>query len=99
LLLKFIHLSLFSVKEDRRSFPFQNLKLLVVIGKGGVKINEIRSQSQCQIRVTEPGTPAQPGASVNPDERLVTITGQPANINIAVQMLYSVSPLCIHDGR
>ncbi|RSH92113.1 hypothetical protein EHS25_008526 [Saitozyma podzolica] len=60
-----------------------------IIGKGGVKINEIRSQSQCQIRVTEPGTPAAPGAPVNPEERLVTITGQPGNINIAVQMLYS----------
>ena len=64
---------------------------LTVIGKGGVKINEIRNQSQCQIRVTEPGTPAQPGQAPNPEERLVTITGQPANINIGVQLLYSVS--------
>ena len=61
-----------------------------VIGKGGVKINEIRAQSQCQIRVTEPGTTAQPGSTPSPDERLVTITGQPNNINLAVQMLYSV---------
>ncbi|CAD6564619.1 MAG: hypothetical protein TREMPRED_005784 [Tremellales sp. Tagirdzhanova-0007] len=60
-----------------------------IIGKGGVKINEIRAQSQCQIRVTEPGTAAQPGSNVNPDERLVTITGPPASINLAVQMLYS----------
>lgn len=60
-----------------------------IIGKGGQKINEIRSQSGCQIRVTDPGTPAQPGQPVNPDERLVTITGQPGNINTAVQMLYS----------
>ena len=65
-----------------------------VIGKGGQKINEIRSQSGCQIRVTDPGTPAQPGQPVNPDERLVTITGQPGNINTAVQMLYSVSHHC-----
>lgn len=28
---------------------------------------------------------------MNPDERLVTITGAPAQINIAVSMLYSVS--------
>ncbi|KAK4688122.1 heterogeneous nuclear rnp K-like protein, partial [Tremellales sp. Uapishka_1] len=60
-----------------------------IIGKAGSKINEIRSQSQCQIRVTEPGTAATPGAPVNPDERLVTITGLPANINTAVHMLYS----------
>jgi len=65
--------------------------ILAVIGKGGSKINEIRAQSQCQIRVTEPGTPATPGGVANPDERLVTITGHPANINMAVQMLYSVS--------
>ena len=61
-----------------------------VIGKGGQKINEIRSQSGCQIRVTDPGTPAQAGQPVNPEERLVTITGQPGNINTAVQMLYAV---------
>lgn len=60
-----------------------------IIGKGGVKINEIRAQSQCQIRVTEPGTVASTGSTVNPDERLVTITGQPGAINLAVQMLYS----------
>ncbi|ORY30988.1 hypothetical protein BCR39DRAFT_527517 [Naematelia encephala] len=60
-----------------------------IIGKGGAKINEIRNQSQCQIRVTEPGTPVQPGGVANPEERLVTITGQPANINMAVQMLYA----------
>lgn len=59
-----------------------------VIGKAGSKINEIRAQSQCQIRVTEPGTAPGPGQPANPDERLVTITGQPVNINIAVQMLY-----------
>lgn len=59
-----------------------------VIGKAGSKINEIRAQSQCQIRVTEPGTAPGPGQLPNPDERLVTITGQPANINIAVQMLF-----------
>ncbi|ORX38860.1 hypothetical protein BD324DRAFT_577119 [Kockovaella imperatae] len=60
-----------------------------IIGKGGAKINEIRSQSQCQIRVTEPGTPANPGQTPNPEERLVTITGQPNNINIAVQLLFA----------
>jgi poly(rC)-binding protein 2/3/4 len=59
-----------------------------VIGKGGVKINEIRTQSQCQIRVTDPGTPAQPGGPVNPNERLVIIQGQPMQINVAVSMLH-----------
>jgi len=39
--------------------------------------------------VTDPGTSAQPGQPANPDERLVTITGAPQDINIAVQLLYS----------
>lgn len=59
-----------------------------VIGKAGAKINEIRSASQTQIRIMEPG---QPGASANTDERLVTITGQPTGINMAIQLLYQVS--------
>ncbi|WWD21447.1 hypothetical protein CI109_105932 [Kwoniella shandongensis] len=59
-----------------------------IIGKGGAKINEIRAQSQCQIRVTDPGTSA-PGTPANPDERLVTITGFPNNINMAVSLLYA----------
>ncbi|KAK1921534.1 hypothetical protein DB88DRAFT_442797 [Papiliotrema laurentii] len=60
-----------------------------IIGKGGSKINEIRAQSQCQIRVTDPGTSAVPGQPANPEERLVTITGNPQAINLAVQLLYS----------
>ena len=32
--------------------------------------------------------PGQPGASANTDERLVTITGQPTGINMAIQLLY-----------
>ncbi|KAM0754856.1 hypothetical protein T439DRAFT_284541 [Meredithblackwellia eburnea MCA 4105] len=56
-----------------------------IIGKAGSKINEIRSQSQCQIRISEPGENA-PGA--NPSERLVTIIGQPNNIQVAVRLLY-----------
>jgi hypothetical protein len=65
--------------------------VVIVIGKGGQKINEIRQQSQCQIRVTEPGTSMTPGVTANPEERLVTITGMPGAINVAVQLLYSVS--------
>ncbi|WWC59315.1 uncharacterized protein I303_101866 [Kwoniella dejecticola CBS 10117] len=59
-----------------------------IIGKGGSKINEIRGQSQCNIRVTDPGTAA-PGTVANPEERLVTITGYPHNINTAVSLLYA----------
>ncbi|KAJ9106851.1 hypothetical protein QFC19_002980 [Naganishia cerealis] len=62
-----------------------------IIGKGGVKINEIRTQSQCVIRVTDPGTPALPGGAANMHERLITIQGNPVNINIAVGLLHSVS--------
>ncbi|KGB75221.1 poly(rC)-binding protein 2/3/4 [Cryptococcus deuterogattii 99/473] len=60
-----------------------------IIGRGGSKINEIRSQSSCQIRVTDPGTTVPGGAAANPEERLVTITGYPDNINAAVALLYS----------
>ncbi|KAJ9113751.1 hypothetical protein QFC20_001777 [Naganishia adeliensis] len=60
-----------------------------IIGKGGVKINEIRTQSQCVIRVTDPGTPAMPGGPVNMHERLITIQGNPIHINIAVELLHS----------
>lgn len=62
-----------------------------VIGKAGIKINEIRTQSQCHIRVTDPGTPATPGGPVNPGERLIIISGHPTNLNLAVNMLHTVS--------
>ncbi|KAI0283081.1 hypothetical protein BGY98DRAFT_952932 [Russula aff. rugulosa BPL654] len=62
-----------------------------IIGKGGSKINEIRHMSASQIKIMEPGAgpvgsaPA-PGGSEG--ERLVVITGPPANIQMAVQLLY-----------
>ncbi|GAA6059302.1 hypothetical protein JCM10212_005882 [Sporobolomyces blumeae] len=56
-----------------------------IIGKAGAKINEVRQASQCQIKINEPGEAA-PGGS--PLERLVTITGQPTGIQIAVRLLY-----------
>ncbi|KAL8276277.1 hypothetical protein RQP46_011305 [Phenoliferia psychrophenolica] len=56
-----------------------------IIGKAGSKINEIRQVSQCQIKISEPGENT-PGA--NPSERLVTIIGQSANIQVAVRLLY-----------
>ncbi|KWU43546.1 hypothetical protein RHOSPDRAFT_19337 [Rhodotorula sp. JG-1b] len=56
-----------------------------IIGKGGAKINEVRQTSQCQIKINEPGEAA-PGGG--PNERLVTITGQPTGIQTAIQMLY-----------
>lgn len=64
-----------------------------IIGKGGSKINEIRQMSASQIKIMEPGTNANgqtgaPGGSET--ERLVVITGAPANIQMAVQMLYTV---------
>lgn len=51
-----------------------------VIGKGGAKINEIRQSSGTHIKITDPsGAP----------ERLVTILGSQANIQIAVNMLHN----------
>lgn len=62
-----------------------------IIGKGGSKINEIRSMSASQIRIMEPGAqvPGSGGAPPN-GERLVVITGQPPNVAMAVQLLYHV---------
>jgi heterogeneous nuclear rnp K-like protein 2 len=66
-----------------------------IIGKGGSKINEIRHMSASQIKIMEPGAVGLPIAGqVAPasqeGERLVVITGQPANIQMAVSLLYSV---------
>jgi len=65
-----------------------------IIGKGGSKINEIRHMSASTIKIMEPGASGAgpngaPGGSEG--ERLVVITGQPANIQMAVQLLYHVS--------
>lgn len=76
-----------------------------IIGKGGAKINEIRQMSASQIKIMEPGAVgvgpggAQAGPP-NEGERLVVITGQPHNIQMAVGLLYhvrfSLSPIgCI----
>ncbi|KAJ7063455.1 hypothetical protein C8F01DRAFT_1219521 [Mycena amicta] len=64
-----------------------------IIGKGGSKINEIRHMSASQIKIMEPGAVAvaangAPGHGGGENERLVVITGQPANIQMAVQLLY-----------
>jgi poly(rC)-binding protein 2/3/4 len=64
-----------------------------IIGKGGSKINEIRHMSASQIKIMEPGavgvsTNGAPAAPAQEGERLVVITGQPANIQMAVQLLY-----------
>ncbi|OAX41718.1 hypothetical protein K503DRAFT_735136 [Rhizopogon vinicolor AM-OR11-026] len=61
-----------------------------IIGKGGSKINEIRHMSASQIKIMEPGAGLNgaPAPAGNENERLVVITGQPANIQMAVQLLY-----------
>ena len=66
-----------------------------IIGKGGSKINEIRHMSASQIKIMEPGavgvgTNGAPAPTGGENERLVVITGQPANIQMAVQLLYHV---------
>lgn len=67
-----------------------------IIGKGGSKINEIRHMSASQIKIMEPGavgvgTNGAPAPTGGENERLVVITGQPTNIQMAVQLLYHVS--------
>lgn len=64
-----------------------------IIGKGGSKINEIRHMSASQIKIMEPGAGAgglNPAPAPGEGERLVVITGPPANIQMAVQLLYHV---------
>ena len=66
-----------------------------IIGKGGSKINEIRHMSASQIKIMEPGAlgvgpNGTPAPAHQEGERLVVITGQPANIQMAVQLLYHV---------
>jgi heterogeneous nuclear rnp K-like protein 2 len=69
-----------------------------IIGKGGSKINEIRHMSASNIKIMEPGAVgvgmngAPESAPAGEGERLVVITGQPANIQMAVQLLYHVRP-------
>ncbi|KAE8214700.1 hypothetical protein CF327_g1925 [Tilletia walkeri] len=57
-----------------------------IIGKGGSKINEIRQMSGSHIKIMEPGAGAAAGGTGS--ERLVMITGPPANIQMAVTLLY-----------
>lgn len=68
-----------------------------IIGKGGSKINQIRQMSASQIKIMEPGAVGvsvggQQAGPPNEGERLVVITGQPHNIQMAVGLLYQVRP-------
>ena len=57
-----------------------------IIGKGGQKINEIRQLSASHIKIMERNAGIAAGGSGT--ERLVTITGPPPNIQMAVTLLY-----------
>ncbi|WFD01274.1 PAB1 binding protein [Malassezia yamatoensis] len=57
-----------------------------IIGKGGQKINEIRQLSASHIKIMERGAGVAAGGTGS--ERLVTITGPPPNIQMAVTLLY-----------
>lgn len=57
-----------------------------IIGKGGQKINEIRQLSASHIKIMERNAGIAAGGSGS--ERLVTITGPPPNIQMAVSLLY-----------
>ncbi|KAH7104020.1 hypothetical protein BKA62DRAFT_695361 [Auriculariales sp. MPI-PUGE-AT-0066] len=59
-----------------------------IIGKGGSKINEIRQQSQTQIKIMEPGvTSGGVRAAGGTTDRLITVYGQHANVQMAVSLL------------
>lgn len=57
-----------------------------IIGKGGQNINEIRQLSASHIKIMERTAGMAAGGSNN--DRLVTITGPPPNIQMAVTLLY-----------
>ncbi|PKI84304.1 PAB1 binding protein [Malassezia vespertilionis] len=57
-----------------------------IIGKGGQKINEIRQLSASHIKIMDRGAGTAAGGTGS--ERLVTITGPPPNIQMAVTLLY-----------
>ncbi|EJU05571.1 hypothetical protein DACRYDRAFT_20011 [Dacryopinax primogenitus] len=79
--------------QQTQNFYIPNDLVGSIIGKGGAKINEIRHVSGCQIKILEPGQGPAPGSgAVQPmseTERMVTITGGIANIQMAVQLLAS----------
>ncbi|KAH6918400.1 cytoplasmic protein [Coprinopsis sp. MPI-PUGE-AT-0042] len=60
-----------------------------IIGKGGSKINEIRHMSASQIKIMEPGT-GSGGRPAPEGERLVVVTGNAPNVQMAIQLLYSL---------
>lgn len=85
-----------SLPQQTQQIYIPNDLVGCIIGKGGSKINEIRSTSGSTIKIMEPGAQPPPGSagpSGGPNERLVIITGQAANIQIAVQLLYHVCSL------
>ncbi|KAJ3064785.1 hypothetical protein HDU98_011836 [Podochytrium sp. JEL0797] len=51
-----------------------------IIGKGGSKINEIRTRTGCNIKIADP--------VVGATERLITVTGMPEANSMALYMLY-----------
>ncbi|TFK30100.1 cytoplasmic protein [Coprinopsis marcescibilis] len=59
-----------------------------IIGKGGSKINEIRHMSASTIKIMEPGA-GHDGKPAPEGERLVVITGNPPNVQMAIQLLYT----------
>ncbi|KZT56995.1 hypothetical protein CALCODRAFT_434845 [Calocera cornea HHB12733] len=79
--------------QQTQNFYIPNDLVGSIIGKGGAKINEIRHVSGCQIKILEPGQGPAPGsgavAPMSETERMVTITGGIANIQMAVQLLAS----------
>lgn len=52
-----------------------------IIGKGGSKINEIRQQSGCQVKIGE--------LSLETNERLITLTGTAEATQIAFYLIYT----------
>ncbi|KAK1230857.1 PAB1 binding protein [Marasmius sp. AFHP31] len=76
-----------SQQQQQQQIYIPNDLVGCIIGKGGSKINEIRHMSASNIKIMEPGSGGSNGTG-SEGERLVVITGAPANIQMAVQLLY-----------
>jgi len=75
--------------------PLQTQELFIpnalvgcIIGKGGSKINEIRHMSASQIKIMEPGAGSN-GRPAPEGERLVVVTGNAPNVQMAISLLYT----------
>lgn len=63
-------------------FLIENAKVGKIIGKGGNRVNAIRTQSRASVSILQPNVESQ-----QPSERVISIKGKLSSIEIAIQLL------------